>query len=141
MKNSLFCPPTGYSEIGDSSSGDVEYQSFDLHRGQLLHLIGQDPENFANDLLSTHVISEQVLSDIRKCRRGKHRFISYSDEQARKLLEVIKNVIKADPGKFGDFLEVVSKYSPSLAKELTYTCGRLLLKPLITIHSRLLSTG
>ena len=117
MKNSPFCPPAGYPE--------KESQLFRRHRGQLLRLIEHDPENFADDLLSVHVISEQVLSDIRKCRRGKHRFISYPDEQARKLLEVVKNVIQADPRKFGDFLEVVNKYSPSLAKELTYTCGRL----------------
>ena len=55
--------------------------------------------------------SEQDLSDIRKCRQGKRRVTNYCDEQ----------------------------YSPSLAKELKR--GRLLLKPLITIHSRLLSTG
>ena len=131
----LFCPPTGYSEKGDSSSEDVESQSLDLYRSQLLRLIERDPENFADNLLSAHIISEQV------CTRAKQRFTNYSARQARELLKVVKNIIQVDPGKFRDFLEVVNQYSPSLANELTYTCGRLLLKPLITIHSRLLSTG
>ena len=118
----------------------MESKSFDLYSSQLVRLFGHDPENFANDLVSAHIISEQVPSDIRKCRRAKS-FTSYSDEQAKKLFKVVKNVIQADPGKFGDFVEVVSQYSPSLAEELKYTCGRLLLKSLITIHGSLLFIG
>ena len=111
----------------------MESQLCDLYSSQ--SFVELDPENFANELFSA-----QVLSDIRKRRRAKS-FTSYSEEQATKQLKVVKNVIQADPGKFGDFLEIESRCSPSLAEELKYTCGMLLLKPLITIHGSLLFIG
>jgi len=69
MKNSLFCAPTGYSEIGDSSSGDVESQSPDLYRGQLLHLLICDPENFA-DMESQSLEVESSCGQFKQA--GKH---------------------------------------------------------------------
>lgn len=102
----------------------MEYQSLCTHYSKLL-LIQCNPEKFAVDIFSEHIISARILSDIQNCGQEEQRSIKCS-KQTRKLLQVVKNVVRADPGKFGDFVEVVRRYSPPLAKELEYTCGRSL---------------
>ena len=98
----------------------MEYKSLSEHCAKLHCLIQRNPEKFAADSFSAHIISARVLSCIRKCGREEHC------KQTIKLLKSVKKVVRADPGKFGDFVEVVQRYSPPLAKELEYTCGRSL---------------
>ena len=106
------------------SSEDKEYQSLCQYSSELSFAIRHDPETFAEDLLSAHIISDRVLSDIQKHR---HRYgFPYSDhssDKAKKLLDVVKNVIQADPGKFEALLKVVNQHSPSVALKLKRSCG------------------
>ena len=117
-------------EDSDSSEDEesLEYQSLCKHSSELSFVIRRNPEKFAEDLFAKHIISDRLLSDIRKRRRGKRRVDPYSDlssDKAKKILDVVKNVIRTDPGKLKVLLEVVNQYSPSVAKKLQYSCGRL----------------
>ena len=111
-------------EDSDSSEDEesLEYQSLCKHSGELSSAIRRNPEKFAEDLFAKHIISDRLLGDIRKRRRGKRRVDPYSDK-TKKLLDVVKNVIKTDPGKLKVLLEVVNQCSPSVAKKLQHSCG------------------
>ena len=115
----------GGEEDSDEEKESPEYKSFCQHRNQLLHVIS-NPENFAKQLFSAHIISGRVLSGIQKRRRAKHQVSSFFDK--KKLLKIVKNVIQADPGKFEALLEVMSQNSPSvatMADKLRKSCGML----------------
>ena len=115
----------GAEEDSDEEKESPEYKSFCQHRNQLLHVIS-NPENFAKQLFSAHIISGRVLSGIQKRRQAKHRVSSFFDK--KKLLKIVKNLIQADSGKFEALLEVMSQNSPSvatMADKLRKSCGML----------------
>ena len=131
-------PTDDFDEDSDSSEDEepeegAEYQSFCQHSSQLFFLIRRNPEKFAEGLFSAHIISDRVLSDIRKRRRAIAGIINmYSDKKAKRLLNVVKKLIQADPGKFEALLKVMSKYSHSMAtmaEKLQHSCGKVLFTP------------
>ena len=94
----------------------------------LSQLIAFCPEKLSVALCSAGVISERALNDILKLRGGELTANNYSNEMSRKLSEVVKKVLQADPGKMKAILEVVSKFSPEGLKQSN---GRLSLIPII----------
>ena len=128
-------PTVDFDEDSDSSEDEepedsAEYQSFCQHSGQLFFLIRRNPEKFAEDLFSAHIVSDRVLSDIRRKRRRAIAGIinMYSDKKAKKLLNVVKKLIQADPGKFEALLTVMSQCSHSMAtmaEKLQHSCGKV----------------
>ena len=120
-----------FDEEDSDPSEDKEYQSLCQHSSELSFAIRHNPEKFAEDLLSAHIISDRVLSDIRKHKRAKREvgwyprypYPDHSSDKAKKLVDVVKNVIQADPGKFESLLKVVSQHSPSVAMKLQKGSG------------------
>ena len=102
---------TSESEGDDSTT---EYRSLCQYSGQLLHVFQRHREKIVFCLLSEHIISDRLLSDM----QAEHRGNRCSDEEAEKLLNVVKSVIQADPGKFEAFLEILTHHVPAMAEKL-----------------------